>query len=101
MKWGGGKKEPVGMGWRYWYELVISKMCMSMCIHVYACTYTGGYMCMWVRILCVNMYMYMGVLCVYFLVPRSWSLITSWDVNGPGFLGKMADFKAGAGYGLK
>ena len=39
----------------------------------------------------------MGVLCVYFLVPRSWSLITSWDVNGPGFLGKMADFRTESG----
>lgn len=76
-------------------------VCAYTCMHTCVCTYTGGYMCMWVRILCVNMYMYMGVLCVYFLVPRSWSLITSWDVNGPGFLGKMADFKAGAGYGLK
>ena len=34
---GGGKKEPVGMGWRYCYELIISKMCMCLCIHV--CTY--------------------------------------------------------------
>lgn len=54
------QERTVGMGWRYWYELIISKMCMCiayMCAHMLS---------MWVHILCVNMYMCMGVLWVYF-----------------------------------
>ena len=57
------------MGWRYWYELVISKMCMCMCIHVYA------YMCMhihrWVHvyvgtyIMCEYVYVHGCIVCVF------------------------------------
>lgn len=58
---GEGKKEPVGMdwNWRYWYKLMISKICICMCIHI------AHMLSMCVHILCVNMYMYMGV-CAYF-----------------------------------
>lgn len=60
---GEGKNEPVGMdwNWRYWYKLVISKICICMCM----CIHIAHMLSMCVRILCANMYMYMGV-CVYF-----------------------------------
>lgn len=58
---GGGKKEPVGMGWRYCYELIISKMCMCMCIH--ACTYVKY---MGTYIMCEYVYVHGCIVCVFF-----------------------------------
>lgn len=55
------QERTVGMGWRYWYELIISKMCVCMCIHV--CTYVkyvGAY------IMCEYVYVHGCIVGIFF-----------------------------------